>query len=138
MPRPTQAHLERTINRKDPLEARQKTLNQMQYYMGAKLIEVKIDPQKVMYRWSVKDEQDLQIFTLSAFWGDSQQQILAGENPLVGEELTNCAKANAAAGVQQAASLCGFASNIDRFQSTLKATIQELELSEVSFQKLLA
>jgi hypothetical protein len=138
MPRPTQAHLERTINRKDPIEARQKTLNQMQYYMGAKLLEVRIDPQKVMYRWSVKDEGDLQTFTISAFWGNSQQQILSGEKPLQGEELTNCAKANASGGVQQAATLCGFASDIERFQSTLKETIQELELPEASFQKLLA
>ncbi len=138
MARPTQAHLERTINRKDPIEDRQKTLNQMQYYMGAKLVEVRVDPQKVMYRWSVKDDGDLQTFTLSAFWGDSQKKLLSGENPLKGEELVNCAKANASAGVEQAAKLSGYAADIDRFRTSLKETIHELDLSEKSFQKLLA
>ena len=137
MPKPTQAHLERTINRNDPIEDRQKTLNQMQYYMGAKLVEVRIDPQKVMYRWSVRDEGDLQTFTLSAFWGDSQRKILSSETYLKGEELTNCAKANASARVEQVAKLCGFGSDIDRFRSTLKKTIEELELPQESFQKLL-
>ena len=137
MPKPTQAHLERTINRKDPLEDRQKTLNQMYYYMGAKLVEVRIDPQKVMYRWSVEDRGDLQTFTLSAFWGDSRQKLLSGENPLKGEELINCAKANASARVEQTATLCGFASDIDGFRSSLKEAIEKSELPEESFQKLL-
>ena len=87
MPKPTQAHLERTINKNDPIEERQKTLSQMQYYMGAKLVEVRVDPQKVMYRWSIDNQDDKQICTLSAFWGDSQQKILSGENPLQGKEL---------------------------------------------------
>ncbi|MCC0176598.1 hypothetical protein I4641_06350 [Waterburya agarophytonicola K14] len=138
MPRPTQAHLERTVNRKDPIEDRQKTLNQMHYYMGAKLVEVRVDPQKVMYRWSVEDRGDLQHFTLSAFWGESQRKILSGENPLQGEELANCAKANASVGVNQAAKLCGFASDIDRFRTNLQEAIQQLELPEESFDKLLA
>ena len=138
MPKPTQAHLERTINRNDPIEDRQKTLNQMHYYMGAKLVEVRVDPQKVMYRWSVEDSDELQIFTLSAFWGDSRKKILSGENPLKGEELVNCAKANASAGVKQAATLCGFASDIEGFRSSLREAIEQSELSEESFQKLLA
>ena len=137
MPKPTQAHLERTVNKQDPVEDRQKTLNQMQYYMGAKLVEVRIDPQKVMYRWSVKDDGNLQTFTLSAFWGDSQRKIIAGKNPLTGEELVNCAKANASGGVEQTAKVCGFASDIDRFKSSLQATVRELELPEESFSKLL-
>ena len=138
MPSPTQAHLERIINKNDPIEDRQKTLNQMHYYMGAKLVEVRINPQKVMYRWSVKNKGDLQTFVLSAFWGDSQQKILSGENPLQGEDLTNCAKANASGGATQTAKLCGFATDIERFRLTLKDAIQELQLSEESFQKLLA
>lgn len=137
MSRPTQAHLERTIDKNDPIEDRQKTLNQMHYYMGAKLIEVRIDPQKVMYRWSVKNEGDRQTFTLSAFWGDSQRKILSGENPLQGEELANCAKANVSGGAIQTAKLCGFATDIESFRSALKAVIQELQLPEESFQKLL-
>lgn len=138
MPKPTQAHLERTINKNDPIEERQKTLSQMQYYMGAKLVEVRVDPQKVMYRWSIENQDDKQICTLSAFWGDSQQKILSGENPLQGKELINCARANVSKGVQQAATLCGFGSDIDRFRSALKETMEELEVSEESLQKLLA
>ena len=137
MPRPTQAHLERTIDKNDPIEDRKKTLNQMQYYMGAKLVEVRINPQKVMYRWSVENEGNQQTFTLSAFWGDSQQKILSGKNPLQGKELTNCAKANASGGAIQAAKLCGFATDIERFRLTLKNAIQDLQLSEESFKKLL-
>jgi len=137
MPKPTQAHLERTINKNDPIEDRQKTLNQMHYYMGAKLIEVRINPQKVMYRWSVKNEGDLQTFILSAFWGDSQRKILSGKNPLQGEELTNCAKANVSGGATQAARLCGFATDIERFRLNLKNALQELQIPEEAFQKLL-
>lgn len=137
MPRPTQAHLERTVDKNDPLEVRQQTLSQMQYYMGAKLIEVRVDPQAVMYRWSIKNEADKQICTLSAFWGESRKKILSGKHPLTGEELTNCAKANASGGIPQAAMLCGFASDIERFQSALTQTLAELGLSSDSFVKLL-
>jgi hypothetical protein len=136
MAKPTQAHLERTINKNDPIEVRQQTLSQMQYYMGAKLVEVRIDPQKVIYRWSIKDRDERQICTLSAFWGESQRQLLSGEQPLQGEELTNCAKANASAGVEMAAKLCGFGSDTEKFQTTLKQTAKELQLPLSSFKKL--
>lgn len=137
MPKPSQAHLERTVNKNDPLEVRQQTLSQMQYYMGAKLIEVRVDPQVVMYRWSIKNQEDEQICTLSAFWGDSKKKILAGEEPLKGEELTNCARANTSAGVEMATMLCGFGTDTDRFQSTLKETVEALKLSTESFKKLI-
>ena len=137
MPKPTQAHLERTVNKNDPLEVRQQTLSQMQYYMGAKLIEVRVDPQAVMYRWSIKNQEDKQICTLSAFWGESRRKLLSGEEPLSGEDLINCARANTSAGVEKAAKLCGFGADIPRFQSTLKETAQKLELSPESFQKLI-
>lgn len=138
MPRPTQAHLERTVNKNDPLEVRQKTLSQMQYYMGAKLIEVRVDPQAVMYRWSIKNQAEKQICTLSAFWGESKKKLLSGKTPLQGEELINCARANTSAGVEMAAKLCGFAENIEGFQSSLKTTAQELELPLESLTKLLS
>ena len=137
MPKPSQAHLERTVNKNDPLEVRQQTLSQMQYYMGAKLIEVRVDPQAVMYRWSIKNRADEQICTLSAFWGESRKKLLSGENPLSGEELTNCARANASAGVEMAAKLCGFGKDIALFQSTLSETVEKLELSTESFKKLI-
>lgn len=138
MAKPTQAHLERTINKNDPLEVRQQTLSQMQYYMGAKLVEVRIDPKKVMYRWSIKNESDQQICTLSAFWGASQRKLLSGDEPLTGEELTNCARANVSAGVEMAAKLCGFGSDITSFQTKLKETAQTLELPLESFKQLVS
>jgi hypothetical protein len=138
MSRPTQAHLERTVNKNDPLEVRQQTLSQMQYYMGAKLIEVRVDPQAVMYRWSIKHQADQQICTLSAFWGESKKKLLSGETPLKDEELINCARANTSAGVGMAAKLCGFAGDIERFQSALTNTAKDLELPLESFTKLLA
>ena len=136
MAKPTQAHLERTINKNDSLEIRQQTLSQMQYYMGAKLVEVRIDPKKVMYRWSIKNQSDRQICTLSAFWGESQRKLLSGKEPLKGEELTNCARANVSAGVEMAAKLCGFGSDTDSFQTKLKETAQALELPLESFKQL--
>ncbi len=138
MPKPTQAHLERTINKNDPLEVRQQTLNQMQYYMGAKLVEVRVNPQKVTYRWSIKHQSDQQICTLSAFWGESQRRLLSGESPLEGEELTDCARANASAGVETAAKVCGFGTDTQRFLKNLREAAQALELPLESFKKLLA
>lgn len=137
MAKSTQAHLSRTVNKNQPLELRHKTLSQMQYYMGAKLIEVGVDPQSVMYRWSVKNQEDEQICTLSAFWGESRTKLLSGENPLSGAELIDCARANTSAGVETAAQLCGYGSDLDRFRETLKQTLAEMGLSTKSFQKLL-
>ena len=136
MAKPTQAHLERTINKNESLELRQQTLSQMQYYMGAKLVEVRIDPKKVMYRWSIKNKSDQQICTLSAFWGESQRKLLSGTEPLTGEDLTNCARANVSAGVKMAAKLCGFASDTESFQTKLKETAQALEIPLESFKQL--
>ncbi len=137
MPKPTQAHLERTIEKNQPLEVKQKTLNQMHYYIGAKLIEVGVDPQAVLYRWSVKHQEDAQIFTYSAFWGESRHKLLSGEDPLTGEELINCARANVSGGVEKAAKLCGYAADVSRFQSALKQTSQEMELEIESLNKLI-
>lgn len=137
MPKPTQAHLNRTVKKDQPLEVRQQTLSQMQYYMGAKLIEVGINPQAVLYRWSVKNQENEQICTLSAFWGESKQKLLSGEEPLTGEELINCARANVSAGVETAAQLCGYASDLDRFRSALKQTSQEMGVEIKSLQKLI-
>lgn len=137
MPKPTQAHLERTINKNDPLKDRQQTLSQMQYYMGAKLIEVRVDPQAVMYRWSIENQGEKQICTLSAFWGDSKAKILSGEHPLQGEELINCARANVSKGLSQTTELCGFATDTSGFQTALKDAIALLEISTKPFEKLL-
>ncbi len=44
---------------------------------------------------------------------------MAANQPLTGIELIDCAKANAAQGVTEAARLCGYASNISGFQQAL-------------------
>lgn len=137
MSRPTQAHLDRTIKKNLPLDVRQQTLSQMQYYMGAKLIEVGIDPQAVIYRWSVKSLEDEQMVILSAFWGDSKERLLSGEEPLTGADLIDCAKGNAASGLAKAAQLCGYGSKIEQFQSALKQTMEEMEIEAKSLSKLL-
>ena len=137
MAKPTQAHLERTINKNDPVEIRQQTLSQMQYYMGAKLVEVRVNPQKVTYRWSIENQDDLQICTLSAFWGESQRKLLSGESPLTGKELISCAGANASGGLEQAAKLCGFGSDLAAFKTQLQATAEKLETPLESFKQLL-
>lgn len=137
MPKPTQAHLERIINKNDPIEERQKTLSQMQYYMGAKLVEVRVNPQKVTYRWSIENQENKQICTLSAFWGESQRKLLSGEEPLKGKELISCAGANASGGLAKAAQLCGFASNTTDFQTQLKETAEQLEIPLETFKQLL-
>lgn len=107
--------------------------------MGAKLIEVGIDPQSpaVLYRWSVKHRDHEQICTLSAFWGESKQVLLSGEHPLVGEELINCARANVSRGLATAAQLCGYAADVNRFRSALKQTTIEMGLEIESLQKLI-
>jgi hypothetical protein len=138
MAKPTQAHLERIINKKDPVEVRQQTLSQMQYYMGAKLIEVRINPQKVTYRWSIENQDERQICTLSAFWGESQRKLLSGEEPLTGKELISCAGANASGGLEQAAKLCGFGSDLAAFKTQLQTTAEKLEIPLESFKQLLA
>ena len=128
MPKPTQAHLDRTIDKKQPLEIRQKTLSQMSYYMGAKLLEVGIDPQAVTYRWSVKDQKKEQICTLSAFWGSSRKKLLSGEEPLTGSELIDCARGNGYTGIENTANLCGYSTNTKDFQSALKQACEDARL----------
>ncbi len=137
MSRPTQAHLDRVIKKNLPLDVRQQTLSQMQYYMGAKLIEVGIDPQAVLYRWSVESLEDEQICILSAFWGDSKERLLSGKEPLTGAELIKCARGNAGSGVAKTTQLCGYANDIDRFQSALKQTMVEMGVESKSLDKLL-
>ena len=137
MSRPTQAHLDRTIPKNLSLEDKQQTLNQMQYYMGAKLIEVGIDPQSVLYSWSVQALENEQICTLSAYWGDSKKRLLSGKEPLTGNDLIGCARGNAASGVAKTAQLCGYANDVDRFKSALKQTIAEMGLEIRSLNNLL-
>lgn len=136
MSRPTQAHLERIVNKNESIETRQKVLSQMPYYMGAKLLEVRVDPQSVIYRWSVEDKEDKQICTLSAFWGDSKERLLSGKEPLMGQELINCAKGNAYSGIVNTAKLCGYNSDVEKFKTNLNQAVEDLGLDINSIKSL--
>jgi hypothetical protein len=128
MSKHTQAHLSRTLPKNQSSALKQQTLKQMHYYMGAKLIEIGVEPTSVLYRWSVQNNDSEQICTISAFWGQSRENLMSGNFPLTGIELINCARANVSAGVAKAAMLCGYASDIDRFREALRQTSKEMGL----------
>lgn len=77
MAKHTQAHISRKV--RNGMSAM--TQRQVEYYMGAKLIEVGIDPKSAVYRWTVKKEDGQEVWTYSAYWGDSREKIEAGETP---------------------------------------------------------
>lgn len=84
MARPTQAHMSKTISKNKPEAFKDMTKNQMEYYMGAKLIEVGINPNSVVYRWSLETKGNSEIWTYSAYWGDSKDKILQQEQDSAG------------------------------------------------------
>ncbi len=51
----------------------------MEYYMGAKLIEIGVDPKAAIYRWSLETKGNKEVWTYSAYWGDSKEQLLKQE-----------------------------------------------------------
>ncbi|EDX75656.1 hypothetical protein MC7420_6311 [Coleofasciculus chthonoplastes PCC 7420] len=79
MPKPTQAHMSRTISKSQPSGAKDMTKRQMEYYMGAKLIEVGVNPKSAIYRWSVEDKGSREVWTYSAYWSDSKEELLQKE-----------------------------------------------------------
>ncbi len=79
MARPTQAHLTKKLEKYWSEPLKQRTKDQMVYYMGAKLIEVGVDPKSAIYRWTVEDSGKAESWTYSAYWGDSKDKILQQE-----------------------------------------------------------
>ncbi|WP_088890153.1 hypothetical protein [Leptolyngbya ohadii] len=79
MAKHTQAHLSRTIEKSKPNSVRDMTKRQMEYYMGAKLIEIGIDPKLATFRWSVEEKGISEVWTYSAYWGDSMEKLLQEE-----------------------------------------------------------
>jgi hypothetical protein len=79
MARPTQAHMSRTIGKNKPDAFKDLTKRQIEYYMGAKLIEVGVNPNSAIYRWSLETKGNNEIWTYSAYWGDSKEQLLKQE-----------------------------------------------------------
>lgn len=116
----TQAHLSRTVKKDQPWGLKEKTKSQMEYYMGAKLIEIGVEPQSALYRWSVDDRGSEEVWTYSAFWGESKDKLLSGEEPLTGAELIDCARANASQGLEVAAQSCGYGEEVGKFQEALR------------------
>jgi hypothetical protein len=75
MAKHNQAHLPRRIKKSVgglPLSVKE----QMEYYMGAKLIEVGVNPKSAYYRWSCEEEGEDMIWTYSAYWGELKEQML--------------------------------------------------------------
>lgn len=79
MAKHTQAHLTRTVARSKPPSLKDMTKRQMEYYMGAKLIEIGVNPQSAIYRWAVEIKGSNEVYTYSAYWGDSKDKILQEE-----------------------------------------------------------
>lgn len=56
MAKHTQAHISKMISKRESLFLRDRTLKQTKYYMGAKLLEIGVNPNKdVIYRWKTVD-----------------------------------------------------------------------------------
>ncbi|MGD1942271.1 MAG: hypothetical protein ACFB0G_13260 [Leptolyngbyaceae cyanobacterium] len=47
--------------------------------MGAKLIEVGVNPKKTIYRWKSEIQGDQEVITVSAYWGETREKIEAEE-----------------------------------------------------------
>ncbi len=79
MAKPTQAHMSRTIDKNKPSAAKDLTKRQIEYYMGAKLIEIGVNPKSAIFRWSLKTKGNNEVWTYSAYWADSKEQLLKQE-----------------------------------------------------------
>jgi hypothetical protein len=79
MARHTQAHMSKTIEKSQSRFLKERTKDQMEYYMGAKLIEIGVDPKSAIYRWSVEEKGNNEVWTYSAYWGDSKEKLLQQE-----------------------------------------------------------
>jgi hypothetical protein len=77
MAKPTQAHITKTIPKSQSEFFKARTRNQVEYYMGAKLIEVGVNPKSAIYRWQTEDQGANEVWTYSAYWGESRQKLEA-------------------------------------------------------------
>ena len=79
MAKHTQAHISRTLEANKPDFVKTRTKEQMHYYMGAKLIEIGVEPKAAIYRWSMEPKGSSEVWTYSAYWGDSKDKLLQQE-----------------------------------------------------------
>ena len=138
MTKHTQAHITRTVNKNQPSAVLEQTQSQMEYYMGAKLIEMGVNPQSAIYRWSVSNKDDEKLWTLTAYWDDSKEKLLSGQMPLTGIDLIDCARANAASGLETTAKLCGYGSSLSSFQEALKQAARQMGVKIESLSDLIS
>ncbi|MDJ0695677.1 hypothetical protein [Mastigocoleus sp. MO_188.B34] len=136
MTKHTQAQLTRTVDINQPTALKQRTFNQMEYYMGAKLIEIGVDPKSAVYRWSVERKNNQQIWTIKAYWGESKENL--SNQPLTGTNLIDCARANAEHGIKMTADLCGYGEDISSFQQALKLAGNKMGLEIETLSDLIA
>lgn len=80
MAKPTQAHMSQTWSKRRTQAFKDQKKDQMKYYMGAKLIEVGVNPKSAIYRWKVEISGDDETWTCSAYWGESKDKILQEES----------------------------------------------------------
>ncbi|MBL1175454.1 hypothetical protein [Pantanalinema sp. GBBB05] len=79
MAKHTQAHLSRTVDKRKPPALKDMTKRQMEYYMGAKLLEIGVDPNAAIYRWATEEKGNQEVYTYSAYWADSKDKLLQEE-----------------------------------------------------------
>ena len=137
MTKHTQAHLTRTVSRNQPSAMLEKTQSQMEYYMGAKLMEMGVEPKSAIYRWSVSNKDDEKLWTLSAYWDEDKEKLLSGKMALTGIDLIDCARANATSGLQTTTQLCGYGEDVSAFQEALQQASSQLGLHIESLNDLI-
>jgi hypothetical protein len=78
-PKHTQAHLSRAIPKGESEFFKKRTRESMEYYMGAKLIEVGVNPKDTIYRWTSEIKGTKEVISVHAYWGESRKQVEAEE-----------------------------------------------------------
>ena len=73
--KPTKAYITESWSKGRPPGWKEMKKKQMEYYMGAKLIEVGVNPKDAVYRWSSESSGSQERWTYSAYWGDSKEKL---------------------------------------------------------------
>jgi hypothetical protein len=80
MAKHTQAHMSRTVPKyKAGGQLSDMTRKQIEYYMGAKLLEIGVAPKSAIYRWTSQDKGHVLEWTYSSYWEGDKARILAEE-----------------------------------------------------------
>lgn len=79
MAKHTQAHFSKTFDAGLPPAMKDREKMKMEYYMGAKLMEVGVNPKSAIYRWTIEPKGNRESWTCSAYWADSKERILQEE-----------------------------------------------------------